>query len=92
MSMDGDKWPLCNGGPFLKGLTFTWRSYPAPQPSFDHDHCELCLAKFMSAIRNVPDTLTEGYTTADLYRWVCKECFETYGDHFDWRKTRSPLP
>ncbi len=52
--------------------------------SWDHDHCEFCWAKFAEEIL-IPDSLHEGYATADNYRWICEACFEDFKDQFGWR-------
>ena len=36
-----------------------WRAWKMPKPTWDHDHCEFCWAKFMEP--GNPDTLPEGY-------------------------------
>jgi len=49
---------------------------------WDHDHCEACTAKFMES--GPAGTLTEGYVTADNYRWICGECFRDLKDEMGW--------
>lgn len=82
---DPDKWPLCNGGDYLYGLAFGYRPWSPASERSDHDHCELCLVKFMSVVHpGYDDILTEGYGTEDGYRWVCIDCFDAYADRFRW--------
>jgi hypothetical protein len=75
-------WRLTNQERYLKEATLVWRSYVPASPENDHDHCEFCFAKFM---QNYPDTLREGYSTPDQYRWVCKQCFDDFADLFKWK-------
>jgi hypothetical protein len=76
-------WRLTNQEQYLKGATLSWRSYVPAVADNDHDHCQFCNAKFM--VGGLPDTITEGYTTLDGYRWICKACFDDFVDLFDWR-------
>jgi hypothetical protein len=63
-------------------VTLFWRPYVPAGVGNDHDHCEFCWAKFM--VGGEPDTLAEGYTTTDGYRWICKTCFDDFVDLFGW--------
>jgi hypothetical protein len=56
-------------------------------PSWDHDHCEFCWAKFM--IEDYPDVLHEGYSTLDDYRWICENCFQDFKEMFGWKVVES---
>lgn len=76
-------WRLTNQERFLKGVTLCWQQYVPASPTNDHDHCEFCLAKFME--QDKPETLREGYSTLDRYRWICKPCFEDFADLFQWK-------
>ena len=76
-------WRLTNQERYLKNVTLYWERYHPTNPNNDHDHCEFCLAKFMDD--EYPDTLHEGYTTLDGYRWVCRACFEDFKDLFLWQ-------
>ena len=64
---------------YLKGLTFSLKTYVKDQT--DHDHCEFCNAKFME--NGNESILTEGYTSKDRYRWICKDCFEDFHKEFN---------
>jgi len=46
----------------------------------DHDHCEFCWDKFA----HYPDTLHQGYTTADNYYWICPDCMNDFKEMFKW--------
>jgi len=35
-------------------------------------------------VNSAPDVLTEGYSTEDGYRWICKTCFADFRDRFGW--------
>ena len=76
-------WRLTNQERYLKGATLAWRPYVPASPKNDHDHCEFCFAKFMQ--QDYPDTLHEGYSTPDRYRWICKPCFDDFVDLFQWK-------
>jgi hypothetical protein len=80
-----DDWRLTNQDRYLKGVDLVWRTYKPANSSSDHDHCEFCLAKFMTD-KSV-EALSEGYATNDGYRWICKACFEDFSDLFSWRVT-----
>jgi hypothetical protein len=80
---DSKDWRLQGQEKYLKGLTLYFSKYKAYRKDWDHDHCEFCSAKFTET--NEPDTLTEGYTTSDSYRWICKPCFEDFKDLFEWK-------
>lgn len=47
-----------------RGKSFRFAKYSAPIDEWDHDHCEGCRAKF-SESNNDPDSLSEGYVTAE---------------------------
>ena len=62
---------------------------------WDHDHCEVCWARFTTLEVPDEDPLTEGYTTpgpAGLpdsewrpdYHWVCAPCFAAHRELFGW--------
>ena len=70
---------------YLQGATLVhcrYRKY-AKNPTWDHDHCEFCWAKFMT--EDLPDVLHQGYATQDYYRWVCEQCFADFRDRFGWQ-------
>ena len=79
---EANDWRLTNQERYLKGVTLAWRSYAPANPANDHDHCEFCWAKFSEG--ETPDTLHEGYATADRYRWICRSCFDDFRDMFEW--------
>jgi hypothetical protein len=76
-------WRLTNQEKYLKGATLYFRSYDPANPTNDHDHCEFCSVKFMTAPS--PGALTSGYTTADKYRWICGDCYGHFRDLFQWQ-------
>jgi hypothetical protein len=80
-----DDWRLANGGNYLQDLVLFWRPYTQYRPDWDHDHCELCMAKFVETPQHDSDDLTEGYCTEDRYRWICRTCFDDFKDHYQWR-------
>ena len=81
----GDDWRLQGQERYLKGATLVRRSYRryARNPEWDHDHCEFCSAKFMA--EDHPDVLHSEYATEDDYRWICDQCYEDFGERFEWK-------
>lgn len=65
----------------LRGVSFCLRSYRTYRPGWDHDHCEMCSAKFSEPKLKIRNTLHEGYASTDSYAlgaefvWLCAECF-----------------
>ncbi len=81
---DNNDWRLFNQEKYLKGVTLIlrkYRRYPK-NPDWDHDHCEFCMAKFMT--EDFPDVLHVGYATRDEYHWICEPCFEDFKERFNW--------
>ena len=72
----------------LEGCTLHWHRWTRPRPSWDHDHCAGCWAKFME--EDLPDALHEGYTTGEDYphgadyAWVCSTCFADLKPALGW--------
>jgi phage terminase large subunit-like protein len=83
MAREPNDWRLNGQEDYLKGVTLSWRKYSRYSKEWEHDHCEFCWAKFME--QPGPEILTEGYTTPDKYRWICKTCFDDFRDLFDWK-------
>jgi len=75
-------WRLTSQENYLKNVELFYKIYSDRKTETDHDHCEFCLATFSDAIH---DALKEGYTTANDYWWVCKECFEDFNEMFRWK-------
>lgn len=69
---------------YLMGVKLFLKKYTTYREGWDHDHCEFCMAKFSVLIA---DCFTEGYATEDDYRWICKQCFEDFKEHFKWETT-----
>lgn len=80
--VDKQDWRLTSQDKYLKGKVLVRKKYRAPSPTWDHDHCAFCWARFME--QPWPDTLQEGYTTEDEYYWICPECFEDFKEMFGW--------
>ena len=82
--VDPTDWRLSGQERYLKGATLVRQAYKryAKNPQWDHDHCEFCWAKFM--VEDVPETLHEGFSTEDQYRWICVQCFEDFKSTFGW--------
>ena len=75
-----DDWRRQGQERYLKNIALSWETYSKNQN--DHDHCEFCNVKFM--VNGDKDTLNEGYTSQDKYRWICKDCFEDFRKEFNW--------
>ena len=84
MHTPGD-WRLTNQEKYLKGVALTWRNYEPTNKANDHDHCEFCGCKFMTYGPSNHNTLNEGFSTDDGYRWVCKSCFDDFLGIFEWK-------
>jgi hypothetical protein len=78
-----DDWRLQGQEDYLLGIKLRFEKYSAYSEKWDHDQCEFCWSKFM--VSNDPDVETEGYTTEDNYRWICKKCFEDFQEMFNWK-------
>jgi hypothetical protein len=76
-----------------------WQQYRAESAEREHEHCELCWAKFMDPdfsedhrrfVAEHPDVLMAGYTTATekpqraSRHWVCEPCMAYFADEFGW--------
>jgi hypothetical protein len=85
MPISPNDWRLMGQEKYLKDVTLVRRVYrPYPKdPSWDHDHCAFCSAKFM--VEDYPDVLHEGYSTEDEYYWICEDCFHDFREYFGWK-------
>ena len=84
MMKDEDDWRLTGQESYLKGVTLVHRKYRQYKgnPNWDHDHCEFCWAEF--CLKGCTESIQEGYTTQDDYRWICPKCFDDFKDRFQW--------
>lgn len=73
-------WRLQGQERFLKGVALQFRPYEQWREGWDHDHCEFCGAKFSLSQNDI----RAGYTTADMYHWICESCFADFKDMFEW--------
>ena len=78
--MEKKDWRLTDQEEYLLKRTLYLRKWRAPSDGWDHDHCEFCGEMFSE----FPDTLHEGYTTADGYYWICRQCFADFRERFQW--------
>jgi len=83
MNIEND-WRLQGQEKYLKGVTLFWQEYTPYRKGWDHDHCEFCSSKFTE--NENEETLHEGYTTEDRYRWICKQCFDDFRNLFGWQE------
>ena len=83
--VEENDWRLQGQENYLQGVSLSLRPYGQykENPSWDHDHCEFCQAKFM--VEGKSGSLAEGYTTEDEYHWICPDCFADFRERFAWR-------
>lgn len=79
--MATNDWRLQGQENYLSGVDLYFKRYSDRRSKTDHDHCEFCFTKFSDAI---PDSLTQGYTTFDDYRWICEQCYTDFKADFKW--------
>lgn len=82
---DSKDWRLSEQNEFLRNSSLYHREY-VPSESSDHEHCEFCGAK----ISNHEGDISEGYTTTDLYHWICPTCFQDFKAEFGWKVLDTP--
>lgn len=89
-----EDWRIEAGGDEVRGRAFAFRSYTPPRPDWDHDHCELCGAKFMQG--GAHGSLAEGFATPcdgspGSFSWACESCWNdlnaTLGLGLLWEST-----
>ncbi len=89
-------WRLMGQERYLRGAALELRDYERRSDSWEHDHCEFCQRKFMTAGSGDPGARTHGYTTTDDhergagYYWICEDCFADFADRFGWQVARAP--
>jgi hypothetical protein len=94
----GDDWRLMGQGKYLTSATLVWKSYQEWSPTWEHDHCEFCFAKFVNR-DDVPDTLRQGYAAQGTgphrqndYHWICANCARDFTQRFGWTVLGGPCP
>ena len=85
MLRDNVDWRLTDQDQLLHGTTLCRQPYVALCPTWDHDHCAFCWAKFMD--HDAPGALRKGYSTADKRHWVCDTCANDFKERFAWTLT-----
>ena len=75
-------WRLTNQLHFLYEKSIVKKSYVAPSPEWDHDHCAFCWSKFTEDGVN---DLHEGYYVPETKDWFCDNCFNDFQEMFKWR-------
>ncbi len=78
--MEKADWRLNRQELYLLGKTLYFRKWQAKNKECDHCHCEFCWDKFSDE----ENTLHEGYTTKDLYYWICPTCYKDFKEMFQW--------
>lgn len=64
---------------YLCGIDLAFKQF-IPAADKDHEHCNLCSAKFSAAEID----LHYGYTAKDNTIWICQECYDYYKDWYKW--------
>jgi len=82
MNASNIDWRVRDQAAYLQGVRLERATFVST-PTWDHEHCEFCYAKFADASL-IPDALREGYSTVDRYYWVCTSCFDDFREQFDW--------
>jgi hypothetical protein len=75
-----DDWRRQGQEAFLQACHLRHTAYTPYRVGWEHDHCEFCGKKFST----MPPDLTAGYSTEDLYHWICESCFADFVDEFEW--------
>ncbi|MGZ8350295.1 MAG: hypothetical protein ACXWU2_09730 [Allosphingosinicella sp.] len=76
--------------PCLCGVAFRRKSYAAPGPHWDHDHCVACWAPFAALGSDENESVHESYATTVAYvhgaeyDWVCEPCFREFRKAMGW--------
>lgn len=73
-------WRLTNQMKYLYQATLRYKKFIAHDSS-DHAHCEFCWKKFGEG----DESINAGYTTSDMYRWICPQCFDDFRELFGWK-------
>ena len=84
---DKDDWRRQGQENYLKGITLSFRKYGPQKEGWNHDHCEFCGAKFMDT--SDANSFSEGYTTSNNYRWICRQCFDDFKAEYEWKVENS---
>jgi hypothetical protein len=80
---DERDWRLTSQEKYLMEAVLEWKPYRAPDPAWDHDHCEFCWQRFAEPDAGYSDSVEWGYVAEDFY-WVCEECFHDFKQRFRW--------
>ena len=76
--------------PLLRGAAFIRKTYRAPRPDWDHDHCSACWRKLAEPGSEGADGATEGYATTTAFvrgadaEWICAPCFDDFHEAMAW--------
>jgi hypothetical protein len=83
MPVSDDDWRLRAQDRYLTGAVLHLATYRTHSDSWDHEHCEFCLAKFTEQVQ--ADSLQSGYTTDDDRHWICPQCFQDFRERFQFQ-------
>lgn len=82
--MTEDDWRLSGQERYLEGRRMKWRTWSAPRPDWDHDHCAFCWAEFAAEVSEHAPYDAGWVTADDEYEWVCPPCFNDFRERFHW--------
>jgi len=82
MNVSNTDWRIRDQAEYLQGVQLERATF-VPSPTWDHEHCAFCYAKFADAALDA-DAFQEGYATVDRYYWVCALCFDDFREQFEW--------
>ena len=88
MTASADDWRWTGKQSYLQGLSFEFGPYHRYSRTWDHDHCELCFAKFSE---DAAESLHHGFHAEHEGRWVCDVCFDDFRERFAWTVTQHPV-
>jgi hypothetical protein len=83
MDATDDDWRIHGQERWLVGAVLHFAPYLTLRPTWDHDHCAFCWARFTQ--EPYPDTLQAGYTDDENFHWVCPQCFDDFQERFHFR-------
>jgi hypothetical protein len=88
-----DDWRAQNAW-HLRGLKLCFDEWSRPKPTWDHDHCAGCGAKFAdvegTGIQRSGYHVGDDYAKGAKYEWVCVECFRELKGVMGWRSDDEP--
>jgi hypothetical protein len=74
---------------YLRGAVWSRATWSPPSERWDHEHCVVCWARFVTLEASEEEPLREGLATTGPagqpeYHWLCPDCFHAYREVFGW--------